>query len=168
MSQVSLTPSQENYLEWIHRLSADGPVQVSALASELGVQLPSVSRAVRGLAELGLVDHKSYGSIRLTDRGEAVAAEIMRRDKCLTALLVEVLGVPAEQAAKEVHRLEHVISDDVLRRLETLVDFALSSDAWVRRLQLRIGTADARTHQASDHGVVVGASRIHAGDERES
>lgn len=169
MTTINLTPSQENYLEWIYRLETDGDVQVSALASKLGVQLPSVSRAVRTLAGLGLVEHESYGTIHLTRAGREVAEEVHRRDRCLTSLLVDVLGVSPREAAREVHRLEHVISGEVLTRLETLVDFAVSSGGWIKRLRLRIKAAeDASGRQATESkDVTVGESKVHGGREHE-
>ena len=162
MNQVQLTPSQENYLEWISRLSGDGPVHNSAVAEKIGVSLPSVSRAIKGLARLGLVEHKSYGSIKLTAHGKKLAEELERRHKCLTRLLVDVLGFSAEKAAAEVHRLEHVVSYDVLKRLETLVDFAISSEAWIKRLRLRM--RDSSDNPDLNSRVVVGKSKVHAGD----
>jgi len=169
MSSVQLTPSQENYLEWIYRLESEGPVQVSMLASKLGVQLPSVSRAVRTLAKFNLVTHKAYGSVHLTDAGREVAREVQRRDRCLTSLLVDVLGLPPKEAAREVHRLEHVISDEVLARLEALVDFAVSSGGWIKRLRLRIHAGDSQKKKqaAESFEVAVGESKIHAGREHD-
>ncbi|MBD3402591.1 hypothetical protein GF420_06825 [candidate division GN15 bacterium] len=166
MTPLSLTPSQENYIGWLFRLSPDGPVQVSTVAEKSGVQLPSVTRAMKGLADLGLVDRRAYGRIRLTDKGRRVAQEIDRRDRCLMALLVEVLGLPKEQAAREVHRLEHTVSADVLRRLEALVDFAVSSEAWIRRLRLRIdASGDTLT---APPPVAIGQHSIHVGLENET
>jgi Mn-dependent DtxR family transcriptional regulator len=82
---------------------------------------------------------------------------------------VDVLGVPPKEAAKEVHRLEHVISDDVLSRLEALVDFAVSSGGWIKRLRLRIKTTQEPTgdRTADSRDVMVGESRVHAGKEQE-
>jgi len=136
-----LTPSQQNYVEAIYRLSDSGPVLVKDLAARVGVRLPSVSRAVGELVRRGLVNHESYGGIELTESGREIGGQIARRDACLTRLLVEVLGMSPGQADPEVHRLEHMLSDEVLERLETLNEFALSSGAWIRRLRVRLQAA---------------------------
>lgn len=157
---LKLTPSQENYLEWIYRLSLKGPVRIGEVAKKMDVKLPSVSRAVKGLADAGLLSHKSYGNINLTDLGLKVGSAIVRRDECLTRLLVEILGMDPEAADPEVHRLEHVLGEEVLQRLEILVSFALSSEAWMKRLKHRIdikineleGFDDFRIGEASVHG----------------
>ena len=147
MKSQRTTPSQENYIEWVYRLSADGPVRVGQLAEHLGVTRPSATRAIALLTQKGLVEHEPYGDIRLTQEGTALGRAIVRRDECLTKLLVSVLDMSPEEADPEVHRLEHVLSSDVVGRLEVLVRFALSSEAWVKRLHHRIGQACEDTHE---------------------
>jgi len=160
-----LTPSQENYLEWIYRLSMTGPVRIGELASKMDVKLPSVTRAVQGLAKVNLVAHKSYGHIQLTDIGHRVGQAIVQRDACLTRFLVQVLGMTPENAEPEVHRLEHVFGEEVLKRLDVLLDFALSSDAWIKRLQHRISRAMRESSPGS--AFRIGDADIHGGQHRE-
>ena len=160
-----LTPSQENYLEWIFRFAQEGPVRVRDLARQVGVKEPSASRAVVGLAKFGLVSHEAYGKIELTERGLRVGESLARRSDCLTRLLVDILDMPREQADAEAHRMEHVIGDEVLSRLEVLVDFAASSPAWVKRLHHRVCT-EARQEDSRD-GYRVGATRVHGGSPTE-
>lgn len=159
-----LTPSQENYLEWIYRLSLDGQVRMGDLASRLGVKAPSASRAVTGLVGLGLVHHQVYGRIELTPEGLRVARALVRRSDCLTRLLVDILGMDGADAVPEVHRLEHVLGREVHSRLEVLVEFAGSSPAWLKRLSHRI---DQRTEQHDDPpGFGIGRTEIHVGLDR--
>jgi Mn-dependent DtxR family transcriptional regulator len=79
----------------------------------------------------------------------------------LTELLVTILDMRPEAADPEVHRLEHVLSDEVLARLEALVSFASSSDAWLKRLHHRIATA--RCERRREAGFAAGLSDIHQG-----
>ncbi len=165
MEEFKTTPAQENYIETIYRMSAKQPVRPSGLAECLGVKRASVSKFVRTLVGKGLVLHKSHGDITLTDKGKELALAIIRRDECLTRLLVEVCGMTAERADPEVHRLEHVISDEVLLRLESLVEFACTSEAWLKRLHYRIDKSwqDYSSTQKS----TVGRSQIHQGGASE-
>lgn len=162
MEGITTTPAQENYIEAIYSLSLNGLVQPSMLASKLGVRRASVSKFVRTLAAKGLVLHKPRGDISLTDSGRELAEAIMRRDTCLTRLLVDVCNMPADEADSEVHRLEHLISDEVLFRLEALVEFASRSDAWLKRLHLRIEAAQPK--EPESQGIKVGSSQVHQGD----
>ena len=141
MSIARTSPSEENYLEWIYRFSRSGPVRPKDLAAKLGIKPPSVTKAVTSLVKKGLVRRMSRGVLVLTHQGEKLGREVVRRDKCLTALLVEILDMPPGLADQEVHRLEHVLSEDVLIRLEVLIEFAHLSPAWLRRLHLRVNQA---------------------------
>ena len=137
-----LTASQENYLELILGLSRHGPVRMRDIADAAGVRLPSVTRAVGHLTDDGLVQHELYGSVEITASGMEAAHSVVRRDDCLMRLLIEVLGVPEELAASEVCRMEHVVSQDVLLRLETLVEHACDgkSQCWLKGLRQKLST----------------------------
>lgn len=165
MNVVRTSPSEENYIEWIYRLAQHGAVRPGQLAEQLGVKRPSATRAVRSLAEKGLVEHERYGEIRLTASGQALGQAIVRRDQCLTRFLVDILDMPADSADPEVHRLEHVLSDDVLGRLEALVNFASSSEAWLKRLHHRIHGAVRDTGESD--GFLAGQGVMHQGLARE-
>ena len=165
MNQIRTTPSQENYVETIFRLSQKGSVRAGQLAEALGVSRPSVTKAVSTLTKQGFVCHKPYDNIELTEKGNALGAAIVRRDDCLTELLVTVLGMSPESADPEVHRLEHVLSDEVLTRLETLVRFATSSPAWLKRLHHRIDTGTQKKPESS--GFMVGRGSVHSGHSNE-
>lgn len=164
MEKIITTPAQENYIETIYHLSLRGPVRPGALASTLGVKRASVSKYIGTLVNQGLVNHVLRGDIYLTDQGVELAKSILKRDQCLTRLLVNVCNMTAAEAEPEVHRLEHLISDDVLFRLETLVEFACTSSGWLKRLHLRM-----EAKQASDteqHNIRVGSSQVHQGDNQ--
>lgn len=161
VNSAPLTPSQENYLEWVYRFSENGDARVSDIAKKLGVSLPSVSRAVSTLAKMGLLTHESYGKIGMTEEGKAVGRSIVRRDKCLTKLLVDILGMEPEEADPEVHRLEHLISGKVLPRLEILVNHAVSDPAWLGELHRQIN--DGGEHKTEESSFGIGETPIHKG-----
>lgn len=159
-----LTPSQENYLEWVYRFSENGEVRVSDIAAKLGVSLPSASRAIKTLSKLGLIKHKSYGKILMTREGKAAGQAIVRRDKGLTRLLVDVLGMNPQEADMEVHRLEHMVSIKVLHRLEILTECALSDSEWLENLQRRIY---AQGEESVEGRFGIGETLIHKGTASE-
>lgn len=157
----ALTASQENYLEWIFRFSEKGPVHVRDIAHKLGVKLPSVSRAVSALTRAGMVTHESYGTIHLTEQGRAAGRAIVRRDECLTRLLVNVLGMTPEAADSEVNRMEHVVGDDALLRLEALVGALRASEAWRADFEQRLQAVRALWGEPS--ASPIGGTPVHAG-----
>ena len=157
-----LTPSQENYLEHIHRLSQNGPVRMREIAEATAVRLPSVTRAVSRLAASGLVRHQAYGKVEITERGVRAALAVMRRDNCLQALLVDVLSMKVKDAETEVCRLEYVLSTEVLARLEILLGHATSPDSndWLGALHGKLRRSRAGRFTRS--GAQVGNASLHA------
>lgn len=159
----ALTPSQENYLEHIHRLSAGGPVRVREIAEAAGVRLPSVTRAVARLREAGLVRHQAYGVVEITPKGIDAAKAVIRRDDCLQELLEGILGMDPEAARSEVCRLEHVVGSEVLARLEVLVAHAAAPGSTSWRAALARKLRRLRDGASGEPGPDVGAANLHAG-----
>jgi len=129
MSEHSLTPSTEDYLEAIFRLSKSGKtgVRTSDVASLLKVAKPSVVRALKSLADGGWITQQPYAPIYLTETGMKQAKDIFSRHRTLNIFLREVLGVPEPVAEDDACRMEHVISE------ETMVAFSNFMKAYLGR-----------------------------------
>jgi DtxR family Mn-dependent transcriptional regulator len=90
------------------------------LADRLGVKPPSVTAMIKRLAEdeAGpLVRHTPYHGVELTERGMAVALEMLRHHRLIELFLSELLGVPWDRVHEEADRLEHVLSEDLEERI---------------------------------------------------
>jgi Mn-dependent DtxR family transcriptional regulator len=110
LSGTKIYESAENYLETIHVLGLRGePVHSVEIAAELGVSKPSVSVAMKNLRAGGYIEMDSELHITLTDSGREIAERMYERHVFLTDWLVS-LGVPAETAALDACRIEHVLS----------------------------------------------------------
>jgi DtxR family Mn-dependent transcriptional regulator len=105
----------EDYAKAIYTLeSRDGePVSTTALAERLELTAGSVSAMLRKLAELGLVSHRRYRGVRLTDAGRRLALEVIRHHRLLELFLAEVLDMPWDRVHKEAEVLEHVLSSEL-------------------------------------------------------
>jgi DtxR family transcriptional regulator, Mn-dependent transcriptional regulator len=105
----------EDYAKAIYALQMRDahPVSTTALAERLGVTAASASGMVKRLGELGLVTHRRYHGVLLTDAGQRVALEVIRHHRLLELYLVESLGVPWDRVHEEAEVLEHVLSDDL-------------------------------------------------------
>jgi DtxR family Mn-dependent transcriptional regulator len=123
VSKEIYSESIEEYLEAIFRLSTDGgEATTSALAELLKVSPASVSGMVRRLAERGLVKAPRYKPITLTAKGRKAAESVLRKHRLSERLLTDVLGLDWAQAHDEACRLEHAVSDEVLEKMEALLD----------------------------------------------
>jgi DtxR family Mn-dependent transcriptional regulator len=115
---MHMQESGEMYLETILILSRQSAaVRSMDIASYMGFSKPSVCRAV-GLLKSGayiLVD--DGGHITLTDTGRELAEKIYERHTFLTQYLTHI-GVPADIAAEDACKMEHVISDATFAALK--------------------------------------------------
>ena len=118
---MTMTQSLEDYLEMVSFLSDEGSVRVTDIASRLGVSKPSVLTALKTLEGEGLLEHERYRTVSLTKEGKRQASEIRERHSFLTAFLRDIVGVSGETAEKDACKLEHLLSDESLKKMRAMV-----------------------------------------------
>jgi DtxR family transcriptional regulator, Mn-dependent transcriptional regulator len=109
------SPAVEDYAKAIYGLAqqADGAVTTNAIAERLSVTAASASGMCKKLGELGLVSHRPYKGVELTEAGERVALEIIRHHRLLELYLTKSLDVPWDRVHAEAEVLEHVLSEEL-------------------------------------------------------
>ena len=76
----NLSPSMEDYLEAIYNLKVRSEIaRVKDIARAMNVKMPSVTGALRSLAEKGLVKLEPYENVELTDEGVDLARAVAHR-----------------------------------------------------------------------------------------
>ena len=126
---MNVNESAENYLETILMLSKKLPVVRSVdIANELGFKKSSVSIAMKNLRNSELITVDSDGFISLTDAGHEIAETIFERHTVLSNMLIN-LGVPADIAAEDACRMEHVISPESFRAIKDHLNSQAHIDA---------------------------------------
>lgn len=117
------TSTVENYLKHVLLLSESGETLVSmgSLALALDVVPGTVTTMVKALADEGLVEHQPRHGVRLTPDGRRVALSVLRKHRLVETFLVNVLKMDWSKVHEEAEQLEHVISDEVLDRLDALL-----------------------------------------------
>jgi DtxR family Mn-dependent transcriptional regulator len=115
-----MTQSLEDYLEMVSFLADEGEVRVTDIALRLGVSKPSVLTALRNLEEQGLLEHARYRTVSLTKKGALAAADIRDRHSFLTAFLQEVVQVSPETAEKDACKMEHMLSEETLKKMKAM------------------------------------------------
>ncbi|MDW4574053.1 metal-dependent transcriptional regulator [Microbacterium sp. M3] len=110
----------DDYLKTIyhHTEWQDERITPSQLAGELGLAPSSVTEMVQKLAAQGLVTHRPYGPIGLTEAGELRAAAIIRRHRLIETWLVGEFGYAWDEVHDEAEVLEHAISDRLLEGID--------------------------------------------------
>ncbi|MGL4513742.1 MAG: manganese-binding transcriptional regulator MntR [Lacipirellulaceae bacterium] len=104
----------EDYVEAIaDRVAASGVCRGVDLAKLFGVSQVTVTKTVARLQSEGLVDTQPYAPLRLTKRGEKLAAESRRRHDVVLAFLVSI-GVDPATAEVDAEGIEHHVSAETL------------------------------------------------------
>ncbi len=70
----------------------------------------------------GLLHVAGDRHLELTEKGRELAVSVMRKHRLAERLLVDVIGLPWEEVHAEACRWEHVMSEDVERRLVQVLD----------------------------------------------
>jgi DtxR family transcriptional regulator, Mn-dependent transcriptional regulator len=118
-----LIDTTEMYLRTIFELEEEGIVPLRArIAERLSQSGPTVSQTVARMERDGLVRVEGDRHLELTGSGRALATRVMRKHRLAECLLVNIIGLPWEDVHIEACRWEHVMSEDVERRLVALLD----------------------------------------------
>lgn len=130
-----LTSQSEDYLEAIAELQKEDRVaRAKDIADRLGVTRGTVTSALKGLHEKGLINYQPYSHITLTEAGERLAAVIIHRHETLTQYFREVLQLPPEAAEANACRAEHVLDTEVIEQMVSFLEFLdkcpRTSDVW--------------------------------------
>ncbi len=108
----------EDYLETILLLqNRKNKVRSIDIVSELGYTKASVSIAMKGLREKGLITMDEVGYITFTTEGLLLAEKVLERHTLLSDWLIS-LGVSENTAREDACRIEHDISEETFEILK--------------------------------------------------
>ncbi len=121
-----VTSTVEDYLKCIlleQQRSGGGLASMGQIATALRVTNGTVTAMVKTLADSGLVSYEPYSGVRLTAAGAQLAGHVLRRHRLVELFLVRVLGLDWSEVHDEAERLEHVISERVVERIDEMLGF---------------------------------------------
>jgi len=117
-----LIDTTEMYLRTILELEEEGQVPMRARISErLDQSGLTVSETVARMEKNGLVIVSNDRHLELTETGRKLAIEVMRKHRLAELLLAKVIGLDWHLVHEEACRWEHVMSEQVERRILELV-----------------------------------------------
>ncbi len=125
---TDLVDTTEMYLRTILDLEEEGIVPLRARISErLGHSGPTVSQTIGRMERDGLVNVEGDRHLALTEQGRSRALHVMRKHRLAERLLADVIGLDWAYVHDEACRWEHVMSEQVERRLLELLDHPTES-----------------------------------------
>src|SRR3954471_12129542 len=115
----------ENYLKQLYleelQTPANEPVAMGRVAALMNVVPGTATTMVKALADSKLVRYSPRSGVQLTKGGRQLALHVLRRHRLVELFLVRVVGLDWSEVHAEAEELEHVISDKLLERIDTLL-----------------------------------------------
>ncbi len=125
---TDLVDTTEMYLRTILDLEEENIVPLRARISErLGHSGPTVSQTIARMERDGLVVVSGDRHLEFTEAGRLKATRVMRKHRLAERLLSDVIGLEWELVHDEACRWEHVMSEQVERRIIELLDHPTES-----------------------------------------
>ena len=120
---TDLVDTTEMYLRTILDLEEEHIVPLRARISErLGHSGPTVSQTIARMERDGLVIVEGDRHLQLTDDGRSKAIHVLRKHRLAERLLADVIGLDWAYVHDEACRWEHVMSEQVERRVLEMLD----------------------------------------------
>lgn len=115
---TDLIDTTEMYLKAILELEEEGITPMRArIAERLDHSGPTVSQTVARMERDGLLTVEDDRRLSFTDEGRLTAVEVMRKHRLAELMLLEIVGLGWEKIHDEACRWEHVMSEEVERKL---------------------------------------------------
>ena len=114
-----ISSSLEDYIEAVYSIYIkDNKVKAVDVARRLNVSRASVTEALQKLEQIGLINYGHYGTISVTDYGVKKAKEVIKKHVTLSDFFENILGIEHELAEETACKIEHVIDNRILKKLE--------------------------------------------------
>lgn len=117
-----LIDTTEMYLRTVYELEEEGIIPLRArIAERLHQSGPTVSQTVARMERDGLLSVEGDRHLELSTKGRQLATRVMRKHRLAERLLTDVIGLEIEYVHEEACRWEHVMSEQVERRIFELL-----------------------------------------------
>jgi DtxR family Mn-dependent transcriptional regulator len=126
--KAMISYAEENYLKVIYKLSAAGDKRIvtKSIADKIATKPSSVTDMIKKLAGKRLLNYERYKGVRLTNKGELIAIEIIRKHRLWEEFLSEYLGFKWDEVHEIAEELEHIKSDLLTNKLDKLLNYPKS------------------------------------------
>nr|WP_294950466.1 metal-dependent transcriptional regulator [uncultured Mucilaginibacter sp.] len=121
------TLAEENYLKAIYKLATvTESVSTNQIAASLETKASSVTDMLRKLSDKTLINYTRYQGVSLTEAGEKVAINIIRKHRLWEYFLVEKLNFKWDEVHDMAEEMEHISSNELIDRLDEFMGFPKS------------------------------------------
>jgi DtxR family Mn-dependent transcriptional regulator len=118
----NLSTTEENYIKTIYHLQqADSTVSTNDVAAKLNTKAASVTDMLKRLNTKQVLNYEKYKGFSLSNEGEKVALDIVRKHRLWEYFLVEKLQFGWDEVHAIAEELEHVTSKLLIERLDNFL-----------------------------------------------
>lgn len=123
---MRISKSLEEYIKTMYVLqNQKGEIRVTDIAQKMQCTKAGVNKAIKLLAENGLVNYEVYGKIELTDEGTKTARKVLEAYDIVYLFLTELLEIETEEAKIEAEKIKKSMEDHTLNKLAKYVQNTL-------------------------------------------
>ncbi len=120
--------SSAHHLMAVHQLKNEiGYARTTDISKQLNITRGSVSITLNRLKENGYITFDKNKHISLTQKGQHFVEDVLRKRATVKQFFQNALFMKEEQATKCACKLEHVITDDVIDRLEKFSNYMVEN-----------------------------------------
>lgn len=115
----------ENFIKTVYKQKESGKKKIPlvTIVQNTGLSKAAVSQMTKRLVEQGFVIYSRGNGISLSEKGEQLALQVVRRHRLWEYFLVKVLKYDWAEVHAEAERLEHHSSDELLHRMEAYLKY---------------------------------------------
>lgn len=123
---MKLTKNEEDYLKALFNLTVerDGDkAGTNQLAEHLGISPAAVNGMLKKLKTKGLASYKKYGKLELTEEGNSIALQLIRKHRLWETFLYKCMNFGWDEVHDVAEQLEHIESDKLIAELDRFLGF---------------------------------------------
>jgi DtxR family Mn-dependent transcriptional regulator len=121
---MDLSRTQQDYIKVIWKMEKTGrTVKIRDVAHTLKVKPPTVSSMFKLLDNQNIIAYDKKNGARLTTKGRREAEQLIRKHRLIETFLQQVLNLEEPLLHDEAEKLEHVISDKLIMRIDEFLNY---------------------------------------------
>lgn len=143
-----MTPNKENFIKAIYEQNGHQEIVSNRqLVDILQVSAASITDMNARLVSENIITNIPYKGVQLTEKGIAIARQLVRKHRLWEVFLYEKLGYGWDELHQDADLLEHVSSDQLIDRLDAFLGHP-TRDPHGAAIPNADGEISAETYQA--------------------
>ncbi|MCK5461345.1 metal-dependent transcriptional regulator [Candidatus Gracilibacteria bacterium] len=119
-----ISKNREDYLRAIYCINEqkEGTVRSIEIVKYLKISKPAISVMLKKLKQQKYIKMEPYLGISFTNKGFKEAQKLTYKHRISELFLRDVLNIDGKDIHEEAHKLEHALSDKVVKKMANFLD----------------------------------------------